>query len=95
MPNQQSAEELQNPIIRKSEKRKVYSSFKNNISGAILADMQLISKYRKEFRFLLHVFYIISKNAWIVPLKDKKGITFTCAFQNIFDESIRKPKKYG
>ena len=56
MPNQQSAEELQNPIIRKSEKRKVYSSFKNNISGAILADMQLISKYHKEFRFLLHVF---------------------------------------
>ena len=38
-------------------------------------------------------FYIFSKNAWIVPLKDKKGITFTYAFQNIFDESNRKPKK--
>ena len=33
MPNQQLAEELQRPIIRKSEKRKVHSSLKNNIWG--------------------------------------------------------------
>ena len=43
--NQQLAEELHKPIIRKFKKRKVYSLFKNNICGADLADIQLISKF--------------------------------------------------
>ena len=42
--NDQLAKELHKPIIRKFKKRKVYSSFKYNIWGADLADMQLISK---------------------------------------------------
>ena len=42
--NQQLANELHKPIIRKFKKRKVYSSFKGNIWGVELADMQLISK---------------------------------------------------
>ena len=37
--NQQLVEELHNEIIRKFEKRKVYSSFKDNIYCADLADM--------------------------------------------------------
>ena len=41
--NQQLANELHKPIIRKF-KKKVYSSFKDNIWGVDLADMQLISK---------------------------------------------------
>ena len=44
MPNQQLAEELHKPIIRKLEKRKVYSSFKENVWGVNIADMELISK---------------------------------------------------
>ena len=51
MPNQQLAEELHKPIIKKCEKRKVYSSFMNNILGVDLADMQLIKKFNKGFRF--------------------------------------------
>ena len=43
--NIQLAEELHKPIIRKFEKRKVYSSFRDNIWGADLADMQLLSKF--------------------------------------------------
>ena len=50
--NQQLAKELHKPIIRKSKKRKVYSAFKENFWGADLADMQLISKFNKELRFL-------------------------------------------
>ena len=45
--NQQLAEELHKPIIRKFKKRKVHSAFKDNIWGTDLADMQLISKYNK------------------------------------------------
>ena len=49
--NEQLAEELHEPLIRKSKKRKVYSAFKDNIWAADLADMQLISKLHKKFRF--------------------------------------------
>ena len=52
------AEELQKPIIRKSEKRKVHLPFIVNIWSADLADVQLISKFNKRFRFLLCVFII-------------------------------------
>ena len=74
LQNKQMAEELHKPIIRNLKKRTVYSGFKDNISGADLADMQLISKFNKGFRFLLCVIDIFSEYAWVVPLKDKKEI---------------------
>ena len=72
--NEQLVEELHKPIIRKfkKRKRKVYSTFKDNIWDVDLADMQLLSKYNKRIRFLLCVIDIFSKYAWVVPLKDKK-----------------------
>ena len=63
MQNQQLANELHKPITGKFKKRKVYLSFKNNISGADLADMQLISKFNKGIGFLLCVTDIYSKYA--------------------------------
>ena len=62
-------------------KRKVHSSFINNIWGADLADIQLISRFSKGFRFLLCVIDIYSKYGWVIPLKDKKGIMITNTFQ--------------
>ena len=47
MSNIESAEELHKPIIRKFEKRKVESSFIDNIQVADLADIQLVSKFSK------------------------------------------------
>ena len=58
-----------------------------------LADIQLISKFNKGFRFLLCVIDIYSKYAWVIPLKDKKGITITNVFQKFLKESKRKPNK--
>ena len=93
MPNQQFPNELHKPIIRKFKKRKVYSSFKDNIWGVDLADMQLIRKYNKGMRYLLCAIDLFSKYAFVVPLKDKKGITIGNAFQSILDNSKRKPNK--
>ena len=53
--------------------------------------MQLISKFNKGIRFLLCVIDIFSKYAWVTPLKDKKCITITNAFQKMLDESNPKP----
>ena len=91
--NVQLANELHKPIIKKFNKRKVYSSFKDNIWGVDLADMQLLSKFNKGFRFLLCVIDTFSKYAWVIPLKDKKGISIVNAFQIISKESNRKPNK--
>ena len=75
--NKELAEELHKPIIRKFKKRKVHSTFIDNIWVADLADMQLISKLNKGFRFLLCEIDIYSKYAWVIPLKDKKEIAIT------------------
>ena len=91
--NEQSADELHKPIIKKFKKRRVYSAFKDNIWGANLAEMQLISKSNKGFRFLLYAINIYSKYAWIVPLKDKKGVSIVDAFQKILKKSNRRPRK--
>ena len=58
------------------------SSFKDNIWGVDLADIQLISKYKKGIKYL----------ALVVPLKDKKGATITNAFQKILDSLKKKAK---
>ena len=78
--NKELAKELRKPTIRKLEKRKVHSSFIDNIWGADLTDMQLLSKFNKGICFLLCIIDIYSKYVWIIPLKDKKGITITNAF---------------
>ena len=91
--NKNLAEELHKPIIRKFNKRKVHGPFIVNIWGTDLADMQLISKFNKGFRFFVCVIDSYSKYAWVIPLKDKTGITITNAFQKILNESKRKPNK--
>ena len=55
--------------------------------------MQLIRKFNKGFRFLLCVIDIFSKYAWVVPLKDEKGVSIVNAFQKSLDDSKRKPNK--
>ena len=67
--NQQLANELHKPIIMKFKERKVHSSFKDNIWGIDLADMQLLGKYNKGIRYLLRTIDLFSKYAWVVPLK--------------------------
>ena len=75
------AEELHKPIIKKFKKRRIYSSFKNNIWSAYLADIQIVSKFNKGTRFLICVIDIFSKYALVVPLKDKNCVTVVNTFQ--------------
>ena len=80
-PNYQLANELYGQIIRNFKKRKVYSSFKDNIWGVYLADMQSLSKYNKGIRDLLCAIDLFRKYTFFVPLKDKRGISIVNAFQ--------------
>ena len=74
MSDQQLAEDLHKPIIKKFKKRKVQSLFIDNIWGADLADMQSISKFNKGIRFLLCAIDIFSKYTWVSPLKSQKKV---------------------
>ena len=64
--NYQLANELHKPVIKKFEKRKVYSSFKDYLSGVDLADMQSLSKFNKAFKYLLCAIDLFSKYAWVI-----------------------------
>ena len=71
-PNEQLSEELHKPIIRKFKKRKVYSSFKGNICGADLADMQSVSKCNKDLDFYYVLLIILVNVLGLFLLKIKK-----------------------
>ena len=79
-------------MIRKSKRRKVYSSFRDNIWGTYLANMQSLSKCNKGIKYLLCAIDLFSKYAWFVPIKDKKGISIVNEFKKIISDG-RKPNK--
>ena len=87
------ADELHKPVIKKFNKRKVYSQFKDNIWGVDLVDMQSLSKKNKGIKYLLCAIDLYSKYSFVVPLKDKKGISVTNGFNKIIKQSGRKPNK--
>ena len=83
-PNYQLANELHKPIIRKFKKRKVYSSFRDNIWGVDLADMQSLSKYNKGIKYLLCAIDLFTKYVCVIPIKEKKkGTSIVNAFKKI------------
>ena len=87
------ANELRKPVIKKFNERKVYSQFKDNIWGVDLADMQSLSRKNKGIKYLLCAIDLYSKYAFVIPLKDKKGISIVNAFDKIIKQSNRKPSK--
>ena len=87
------ADELHKPVIKKFEKRKVYSQFKDNIWGVDLAEMQSLSRKNKGIKYLLCAMDLFNKYAFVIPLKDKKGISIVNAFDKIIKQSNRKPNK--
>ena len=67
--------------MRKLKGMKVYSSFRDNIWSADLADMLSLGKYNKGIEYLLCAIDLFSKYAWVAPLKDKRVIPMVNAFQ--------------
>ena len=82
-----------NQLLKNLKKRKVYSSFKDNIWGVDLADTQSLSKFNKGFKYLLCIIDLFSKYAWVIPIKDKKSTSIVNAFKKIVSKGQRKPNK--
>ena len=85
------AEELHKPIIKNFKRKKLYSSFKDNIWGVHLPGMPLISKFNKGIKYLLCATYLFSRYSWVISLRNKKGDSIVEGFKIIFKNSDRKP----
>ena len=84
------SEELHKPKRKNYPRRKIVVNHIDEIFAADLVEMQKFAKLNKGYRYLLTCIDIFSKFAWVIPLKDKKGITIKSALQKIFNK--RKPK---
>ena len=60
---------------------------------ADLVDVQRIKKYNDDYRYLLTVIDVLSKFAWVIPLKNKTGQTLIDAFDLIFTEEQTTPDR--
>ena len=90
--NKQLAEELHKSIIKNFKRKKVYSSFKDNIWGVDLADISLISKFNKDIKYLLCVIDLFSRFAWVIGLKIKKGDSIAEGFKKILSFGRKQNK---
>ncbi|KAI8479492.1 hypothetical protein Bbelb_427530 [Branchiostoma belcheri] len=81
---------LHKPIRRRFKRGRVVVSGLNHQWQADLADLSSLAKHNDGYRYLLTCIDVLSKFAWAVPIKDKKGLTLVEAFQSILDEG-RKP----
>ena len=73
--NEQLAEELHRPVIKKFKRRKFYARFKGNIWAADLAEMGSLSSKNENVKYSLCVIDVFTKYAWVKPLKEKNGKT--------------------
>ena len=80
-PNYQLANEVHKPVIRKFKKRKVYSTFRDNIWVVDLTDMQSLSKFNKGNKYLLCAIDLFSKYACVNPIKNKKALVSLMHFK--------------
>jgi len=85
------AEELHKPVIKNFPKRKVYVNGIDKIWAADLVDMQAFSRFNRGVKYLLTVIDVFSKYGWMLPLKDKTGVSVAKALKEIFKQ--RKPEK--
>ena len=90
--NEELAQELRKPVIRKFQKRRVYARFKNNIWAADLAEKGSISSKNRDVKYLLCVIDVFTKYAWVKHLKDKTAKAALHGFIEIVDKSIRQPR---
>ena len=81
--NEQLAEDLHEPVIKKFKRRKVYARFKGNFWAADLAKMGSLSSKNKNVKYLLCVIDVFTRYAWVKLLKDKKGTAVLNAFIEI------------
>ena len=81
---------MHKPFRKPPQYSKVYFCSKDNIWNA---DLIIVSKPKKNYKYILTVMDGFTRYEWAVPLKDKKGETIANAFKDVMEKSNRKPNK--
>lgn len=84
---------MHKPARKKFQRRRVWVSGIDDTWAADLADMSHLSKENDGYKYLLVIIDIFSKYGWIIPLKNKSGLSVANALKKIFKNSKRKPNK--
>jgi transposase InsO family protein len=83
----QDAYTLHKPVRRNFPRRKTYAKGINDLFQADLADMQQLARYNDGYSFLLNCIDVLTKRAFAIPLKNKRGSSVADAFEKIFAEA--------
>ena len=89
----QLAYTLHKPAGRRFKRNRVFVNRKDEQWQADLVDVQALKKDNDGYRFLLTVIDVLSKYAWVVPLKDKTGKSLVDAFDAVFKKDGRVPER--
>ena len=96
---QQLAKEVFSPRITKFRRERIITLYKDETWSADLIDKSSLSKYNKNYKFILTVIDIFTKYAWAIPLKNKSGLSITNGFKIVLSghpqggSQARKPEK--
>ena len=82
---------LHKPARKKYERNKIRVAGLDDQWSADLVDVRGLAKYNNKYTFLLTCIDVLSKYAWVIPLKDKSSASVTKAFKTIFKSRI--PRK--
>lgn len=84
---------LHKPIRRKFNRERIIVSDIDVQWEADLVEMKGVSRINRDYAYLLTVIDVLSKFAWVVPLKNKQASSIVIAFERIFKNSERRPKQ--
>ena len=87
------AKEIFSPVIKKFQRIQIQTHYKDECWSIDLIDRSSLSKYNKNYKFILTIIDNDTKYAWAIPLKDKSGKSTTEAFKKLIETSKRKPNK--
>ena len=83
---------LHRPVRRRFETLPVLVFHKDEQWEADLVEVQPLKRWNGGHRYLLTVIDVLSKYAWVVPVKNKTGTAVTQAFENVLRQG-RKPQR--
>ena len=75
--------EVFNPQLTKFRRERIIPLFREETWSADLVDKSFLSKYNKNYKFILTAQDIFTKYAWANPLKNKSGLSMTNGFESI------------
>jgi len=84
---------LHRPATKHFKRNRVYAKSIDSLWEIDLIDVQSLKKYNNNYKYLVTCIDVLSKQAWVLALKDKSADSLLEAFKKILKMSNRQPEK--